>query len=125
MAADSDMITVFYDGKCGLCRKEIHYYQSIAPEGVLTWQDITESPDELAAAGITLAQGLKRLHAKDSDGTLHIGVNAFILIWQQLKGWRRLAAFASLPVIRQLFDVAYRAFANWRFKRLKHCRLPT
>ena len=29
------MIEVFFDGKCGLCSKEIAYYQSIAPSGVL------------------------------------------------------------------------------------------
>ena len=28
------MITVFYDGKCGLCSKEIKYYRRIAISGV-------------------------------------------------------------------------------------------
>jgi predicted DCC family thiol-disulfide oxidoreductase YuxK len=28
------MITVFYDGKCGLCRREIEYYKRIALEGI-------------------------------------------------------------------------------------------
>ncbi|MEO0444237.1 MAG: DUF393 domain-containing protein [Pseudomonadota bacterium] len=117
------MITVFYDGKCGLCAKEINHYRKIAPKGIFIWQDITESTDALATAGITLSQGLKLLHTKDQNGELHIGVDAFILIWQQLKRWRYLAFFVSLPIIRPLANSAYRAFANWRFKRLAHCQL--
>ena len=32
---------VLYDGKCGLCNKEILYYQTIAPKGKFEWVDIT------------------------------------------------------------------------------------
>ena len=27
------LTTVFYDGKCGLCSKEINHYMKIAPKG--------------------------------------------------------------------------------------------
>ena len=117
------MITVFYDGKCGLCAKEIDYYRKIAVDGVFAWQDITASADELKQAGIRLSEGLKLLHAKDADGKLHVGVDAFILIWKQLQWWRFLALFIALPLIRQIANMAYKVFANWRFKRLKHCQL--
>jgi len=117
------MITVFYDGKCGLCSKEINHYRKIAPVGVFDWQDITESADDLKQEGISLAQGLKLLHAKDSNGQMHVGVDAFILIWKQLKRWRVLAVIVGLPIIRQIAKAAYRAFASWRFKRLEHCQL--
>ena len=117
------MITVFYDGKCGLCSKEINHYQKIAPEGVFDWQDITESADDLEQQGVSLSEGLKLLHAKDSNGKMHIGVDAFILIWKQLKRWSVLAFIVGLPIMRQIANVAYRTFANWRFKRLKHCQL--
>ena len=117
------MITIFYDGKCGLCAKEINYYRRIAPIGIFNWQDITESDDELKKEGISLSEGLRLLHAKDNQGRIHIGVDAFILIWKQLKWWRNLAFFVGLPIIYQVADFLYRYFANWRFKRLKHCQL--
>ena len=117
------MITVFYDGKCGLCAREINYYRVIAPKGIFDWQDITESTDELTKQGVSLSAGLRLLHARDNTGQLHVGVDAFILIWKQLKRWRILAAFVALPIIRQIANMAYSAFANWRFKRLKHCQL--
>ena len=117
------MITVFYDGKCGLCSKEIDYYRRIAPSGIFDWQDITESADELNKNGVSLSDGLKYLHTKDNSGQLHIGVDAFILIWEQLKWWRVLAVFVGLPVIRTIASYVYRMFANWRFNRLEHCQL--
>ena len=117
------MITVFYDGKCGLCYKEISHYRKIAPQGIFDWQDITESPDDLKKEGVSLSEGLKLLHAKDHDGKLHVGVDAFILIWRQLKRWRVLAVFVSLPLVRQVANITYRIFASWRFKRLAHCQL--
>jgi predicted DCC family thiol-disulfide oxidoreductase YuxK len=117
------MITVFYDGKCGLCSKEINHYRKIAPSKIFNWQDITESADELNQEGITLAEGLRLLHAKDNSGQIHVGVDAFILIWKQLSRWRVLAFLVGLPIIRHIANASYRAFANWRFKRLEHCQL--
>ncbi|MDG1287980.1 MAG: DUF393 domain-containing protein [Rickettsiales bacterium] len=117
------MIAVFYDGKCGLCSKEIRHYRAIAPDGIFDWQDITESVKFLTEHGVSLSEGLKQLHAIDDNGQLHVGVDAFILIWKQLKRWRILAALVSLPIIRQIANAVYKLFANVRFKRLAHCQL--
>ena len=46
---------------------------------------------------MTLADGLRLLHAKDKHGEVKIGVDAFILIWSQLNRWRILAKIVSLP----------------------------
>ena len=117
------MTTVFYDGKCGLCAKEINHYRKITPDGKFFWQDITKSTADLNKHGISISDSLKLLHALDNSDRLHIGVDAFILIWKQLKRWRVLAILVSLPVIKQITNLAYRAFASWRFKRLTHCQL--
>ena len=117
------MITVFYDGKCGLCSKEINHYRKIAPSNIFNWQDITESADELNKEGISLSEGLRLLHAKDEEGLVHVGVDAFILIWKQLRRWRVLGLLVGLPIIRQIANTAYLTFANWRFKKLEHCQL--
>ena len=117
------MITVFYDGKCGLCRKEIHHYRNIAPEGIFLWQDVTDSDYNPVQEGLSVADGLKLLHAKDADGHMHIGVDAFILIWKQLKRWRILAALVRLPIVYPVAHLIYRNFAQRRFQKLKHCQL--
>jgi predicted DCC family thiol-disulfide oxidoreductase YuxK len=116
-------ITVYYDGKCSLCSKEITYYQRIAPPGVFDWQDITKINNCQQTLGISLRQGLEILHAKDSDGKYHVGVDAFMLIWRQLPYWRSLATVIALPLINPLANAGYRVFARWRFKRLKYCQI--
>ena len=115
------MIKVFYDGKCGLCSKEINHYRKIAPENIFEWIDITQSTKILKQENLDLEDTLRLLHAKDDDGKLHIGTDAFILIWRQLKRWRILATIVSLPIIRQTANIVYKIFANWRFKRINYC----
>lgn len=117
------MIKVYYDGKCGLCAKEINHYRRIAPSDIFDWQDITQNQEDLISSGISLVDGLKLLHAKDSRGQIHVGLDAFILIWGQLRRWRMLATLISLPIIRQVANSIYISFAKWRFKRLEHCQI--
>jgi predicted DCC family thiol-disulfide oxidoreductase YuxK len=117
------MIKVFYDGKCGLCRREIEHYKRIAPVGVFDWVDITVDASSLEKLGVAYADGLKLLHAQDVQGNLHVGVDAFILIWGQIPRWRVLASLVGAGFIRPVAGIAYRAFATWRFNRLAHCQL--
>ena len=117
------MITVYFDGKCGLCSKEIRTYQSQAPDGIFYWHDIATHPEHLDQLGISQEAALRRLHATDHTGRLHIGVDAFILIWQHLRYWKILAFFGKWPVINQLAHIAYNRFADYRFKKLPHCQI--
>ena len=117
------MITVFYDGKCGLCRREIAHYKRIAPAGIFSWIDITVDKKALEKIGIRYADGLKLLHATDANGTVHAGVDVFLLIWKNIPRWRIVATLVGSPVIRPLANHTYRMFAAWRFNRLSHCQL--
>ena len=117
------MITVFYDGKCGLCRREIEYYKRIDLEGIFNWVDITVGASGIEVLGISYPDALKLLHVQDKNGKLHSGVEAFLTIWRQMRGWKYLAKFAGLPVMRPIAKGLYGAFAAWRFNRLAHCQI--
>jgi len=112
------MITVFYDGKCGLCRREIAHYIRIAPQAIFEWVDITVTPESFTTLGHAVNDGLKALHVRDTAGTMHVGVAGFITIWQQLPRWRMLAWLVGLPIISPVAQRLYSAFAAWRFKKL-------
>ena len=116
-------VTVYYDGKCGLCRKEISYYKKIADDGQFIWSDIAHDATPLSLLGVSQIAALRRLHATDSKGTLHIGVDAFILIWFQLPAWRLLAILISLPILRHMVAMLYNRFADYRFAHLEHCKI--
>jgi predicted DCC family thiol-disulfide oxidoreductase YuxK len=115
------MISVFFDGKCNLCSKEINYYQRIAPKNTFNWVDITKTPGELDKFEIKLSDGLRLMHVADSNGNIFTGVDAFIIMWKQIKYWKILGLFVSLPIVKQIANLLYRYFADWRFNRYEHC----
>ena len=117
------MLTVYYDGKCGLCRREIEYYKRVAPANRFLWLDIATDPAGLADLDISQSDALRRLHARDGSGAIFVGVAAFIAIWQGLNYWRYLAMIINLPLLRPLAAFAYDRFADYRFSRLTHCQI--
>ena len=117
------MRTVYYDGKCGLCRREIEHYKKIQPPGVFEWVDLTENPDALQAHNISPADALMYLHVKDENEKLHVGLPAFLVIWRGLGGfWRVLVYVVGSPGVRHVAGWVYKHFAYWRFNRLTHCQ---
>lgn len=111
-------IIVFYDGACGLCAKEINHYKKIAPSHAFEWVDVTHDLILFESMGYTKEEGLRSLHALDRQENMHKGVDAFILIWSQLKRWNVLSFVVSLPVIYSSTKFLYKHFANWRFKKM-------
>jgi len=117
------VITIFYDDKCSLCSSEIKLYKKIAPKGSCSWVGLFSSKKELNLENIKIVDALMYLHAKDSKGNFHIGVDAFILIWSQLSYFKYLNFIISLPVIYQLTNFLYVKFAKYRFNKLEHCQV--
>ena len=117
------MITVFYDGTCGLCRREISYYKNIAPQNIFHWVDVTKDFDTLKQHNISIVSALKHIHVLDESHVMHKGINSFIVVWKQLKGWHWLAKILSFPVINFLANHAYNGFAWLRFKYSPHCKV--
>ncbi len=116
-------VTVFYDGKCGLCSKEIRHYKKLDTRRNINWLDANQHTETLNSKGISLADALMYLHVLDAQGNWCIGVDGFIVIWKNLPQYRWLAGFVRLPIIRGLSGFMYKKFAKWRFRRLTHCQL--
>ncbi len=117
------MIDVFFDGKCGLCSREIEYYRRIANDGIFRWHDIAQDPSPLNKFKIPQSIALRWLHLRDENGQWHIGADAFLVIWTKLERWNYLAFFLKLPGIKHLARLCYNTFANYRFNRLEHCQI--
>ena len=116
---------VFYDGKCGLCSKEINYYKRIAPKKIFEWHDIASNPKKLREIQVSQYDALMYLHATDKESNLKIGVDAFILIWGNLKYWKILSVLVKIPIIYSVAKITYKLFANYRFKKLTHCQMAS
>ena len=119
------LIEIFYDGKCGLCSKEINYYKRISPKNIFKWNDIANNPNELKNIKVSQYDALMYLHGLDRDKNLKIGVDAFILIWDQLRFWNLLSFLVKLPIIYSIAKCLYNLFASYRFKKLTHCQMAS
>jgi len=117
------MIKVFYDGKCGLCSKEINHYKRICNKKKFDWVDISRKSKALSEFGISQSQGLMYLHATVDDKKIFIGVDAFILIWKNLPRWKYLAFFVNLPLIKTICSIIYKYFAKKRYNNYDHCKI--
>ncbi|WFS04598.1 thiol-disulfide oxidoreductase DCC family protein [Rhizobium tumorigenes] len=117
------MIKIFYDGACGMCSREINHYRKVAPAGVFDWVDVMKDETALQNENVSLADALMELHGKDDNGRMHVGVDAFLLIWRHIPRWRIAAKIASFPPINAALRAIYPIFAKWRFARLAHCQV--
>jgi len=117
------VITVFYDGKCGMCSREIEFFKRRQPRNSIAFCDIARDPDALAGRKITQAEALMIMHVEDENGKIHLGVDAFALMWRQYPGWSLLAKLVSAPVFYPVSTYLYRVFAKRRFEKHTHCRV--
>lgn len=107
---------VFYDGGCPLCRREIAHYQRIDSAESLHWVDATNESETLARHGLSLHQAMAELHVLDAAGRWQRGVDAFLVIWQQLPPYRWLAKIVTGLRLRRPLGFVYRHFAAWRYR---------
>jgi predicted DCC family thiol-disulfide oxidoreductase YuxK len=108
---------VFYDGSCPLCRREIAHYRRIDSTARLRWVDAVNEPETLARHGLSLQQAMAELHVLDGDGRWQRGVDAFLVIWQQLPAYRWLAKLVTALGLSRLLGFFYRHFAAWRYRQ--------
>ena len=117
------MISVFYDGKCGMCRREIAHYQKIAEAGKFQWVDIARDKDALISFNIAQAEALLYLHALDQSNRVHVGIDAFVLIWNNLPRWWILGLIFRNSVLKKFASKLYIIFAKKRFSKYTHCKI--
>lgn len=120
------MITVLYDGACGLCNKEINHYIKIAKPNIFNWVNIMDNSNKnaLQPYNLKLTTVLKSLHVVNANGTIYTGVDAFAIIWQNLGlKWRILARLVKLPLVYSVAKYTYKKFAAIRFAKLQHCQV--
>lgn len=109
-----DPLTVFYDGGCPLCRKEIAFYRARRGAEQVAWVDLSAMQREAVAPGLSRCDALRRFHVRDEEGRLLSGARAFAALWRQLPGFRVLGALIALPGISQVAELAYRGFLKFR-----------
>lgn len=117
---------VYYNSACPVCNAGIKdQRQRMEKCGIndIEWVDVHNNPDTVSEVNNSLEQVRERLHVKDDNGELAIGIDAFIRLWQQTPNQRWLAKLFQWPIIRPIARLAYNGFAKllYRWNRmLKH-----
>lgn len=109
--------TVYFDGACPVCRREIAVYQRGAGAEAVCWVDASACPPDALGGDLPRDQALARLHLRQADGRLVHGAAAFLAMWAALPQHPRLGQMARLldrPLIVRLLDAAYTAFLRVR-----------
>lgn len=106
--------TVYFDGACPVCRREIEHYRRQKGATAIDWVDAASC--DTSALGIDLARdaALSRLHARRPDGSLVSGVAAFALIWSRLPAYRGLARIVSRRPVLAILEAGYTGFLRLR-----------
>ncbi|MEW6119579.1 MAG: DUF393 domain-containing protein [Pseudomonadota bacterium] len=126
-APTAPRLTVYFDGGCPVCTREMRWYQGQRGAEAINWVDVTRC--DAAALGDDLSReaALVRLHVRLPGGRLCSGARGFAALWSALPATRRAGWVASRPGIVHALELGYRAFLKlrrlWRGSAPR-CRLP-
>jgi predicted DCC family thiol-disulfide oxidoreductase YuxK len=106
-----------YNGDCPVCSAEMCSYEAYSQKQDLpiAYDDLNKI--DLSDWGVTEDQATRLLHVLH-DGKLHVGTDAFLVLWEQLPRYRMLARIGRLPGIYHIADVLYtHVIARWIYNR--------
>ena len=108
-------LTVYYDGYCPLCSREIASYKHLKLDTKIVWLDLAADSDALQNESFDMTQALNLLHVKDARGTLYIGLAAHLVLWQHLPGFRwRTRLLSTSTVLLSVCNQIYIFFTRHR-----------
>jgi predicted DCC family thiol-disulfide oxidoreductase YuxK len=108
--------SLYYDGTCPLCSKEISVLKRLSNNGI-DFVDIHHTNDaDLPSKDILL----KRLHLRKANGEWLIGLDANVYAWSQTP-YGVLFKILRIWPIRFIADSIYARWADQRFKKRYQC----
>jgi predicted DCC family thiol-disulfide oxidoreductase YuxK len=105
------MVTVWYDGACPLCLREIALMRRLDKRGNITFVDVAAGADP--SCPVDRVQLLARFHAEE-EGVIHDGAAAFAAMWRAIPLLRPLGLAARSPAVLRVLEAAYVRFLKLR-----------
>lgn len=102
-------LTLYYDGSCPLCAREIRLLRRHADAQRLRLVDISAADFAAQPLGRSRAELENRLHARFADGRWVTGLDATLWSWRAA-GLGRWATPLTWRPLRPLFELGYRLF---------------
>ena len=112
-----DIMKVYFNNSCKICKAEIDLYKK-EKVNEIDWIDITNNDLAKKETFKNDKQLLRRLHVKDGEKVLQ-GAEAFLLLWKKIPKYKFLYNFLKLPIIFQLFSFTYEIVAFFLYLKNK------
>lgn len=109
-----DQFTVYYDGGCPLCTKEIETYRKFSGAEHLNWVDAANCDTTSLGDDLDSCTALERMHVRDETGKLISGAAAFAAIWRQFPKTRLFGQILGTQPVLWVLEPAYRLFLKIR-----------
>ncbi len=108
-------VKVLYDHACPMCRREVTWLNRRDKDGRIFFEDISAASFDAGRYGLEQSAVEGAIHGVMPDGTIIHGVEVFRRMYSAVGlGW--LLAPTRWPLLRQLADRAYIAFARRRIR---------
>ena len=107
-------LTVFFDGSCPICSKEIDFYKGREGAGHLNWIDVSDEGNSLPVGERSRQELMARFHVMQDDGTLLSGGAAFAELWASLPVFSIPGRLFKLPILRLFINIGYDIFLKAR-----------
>ena len=103
-------VTVWHDGACPLCRREIALMRRLDRRGAIRFVDVADA----GTCPLDCATMLARFHAREDGGPLVSGAAAFAAMWRAIPLLRPFGLLARNHLILALLERAYLGFLRVR-----------
>jgi predicted DCC family thiol-disulfide oxidoreductase YuxK len=110
----ADRPTVYYDGGCPVCSREVQFYQGRDGSDSFAWVDVARVDEAVLEPGLSREAALARIHVRREDGTIVSGAAAFAEIWRGMPGLRWLGRLVAMPPFGAVAEFGYRVFLRAR-----------
>ncbi|MDA0712621.1 MAG: DUF393 domain-containing protein [bacterium] len=107
-------LTIYFDGSCHLCSREIEGYRKQDVSEKLKLIDISTSNFDASADGLDPQEVKRVMHVRRPDGRVVTGIDAFVAIWRHMGIFTILSFLVEHQPSRAFFLAGYRIFAMIR-----------
>lgn len=107
-------LTVYFDGGCPVCSREIAAYRRQPGAEQCEWIDASSCAEATLGPDLNRSAALARFHVRRADGTLVDGMRGFAVLWRTLPRTAWLGRLALIEPMPALLDGAYAGFLKLR-----------
>ena len=107
----------YFNESCNICRTEINHYKKI--NNSIDWIDVISNKNALKDMKLSPYELIRRLHVVKDD-KLHKGLDAFLIVCDEIPRYKILSKFARLPIIYHLGWLIYEFIALLLYAKNKN-----